>query len=123
MNSSFFVGAGFGVVGIACLFMVFVWSAVAVEKRVPRERRYHAIAWTLAVASGCLAGLCFNRALEEVWGSGFAPLALYILLGGMGAANVVLMSSSAIDGDRRLAGWFLIASMFWIVICAWKVLL
>lgn len=118
--TSFLIGSGFGMVAIACLFMVIVWVQVSFDKSRVRDRRFRVVAGTMATSSFFLSGLCFNRASEQILGHSLPLYIIYGCLIGLGAGQVALMSSSAIDGDRKMVMWFIIASLVWVAICAWR---
>lgn len=110
---------GFGIVGIACIFLVVVWSRVALEKDKQEDLRYKVVAWALCVGSTGLGVLAINRVLRAIYDVPLPDELLFAAALLLIASKVALMSGTAIDGDSKNFLLFTLACASWAMFCVW----
>lgn len=98
----------YGVVGIACILMVIVWTRIALEdppfgKDEPDDRkRYRLVAWGLSAASSGIVVLCANRIGRAMFDSdGLDPWLLVLAAVFLLYGKLCLIRATAIGSNDK----------------------
>lgn len=110
---------GFGIVGLACLFLIVVWSRVALATDRQHDTRYKVVAWALCIGSTGLGVLAINRVSRAMSDTPLPDAVLFAAALLLIASKVALMSGTAIDGNPTTFRWFVAVSALWAAFCLW----
>ncbi|MDQ3024172.1 MAG: hypothetical protein M3R04_07305 [bacterium] len=108
---------GFGIVGIASFFLVFLWAHAALAADRRGDLRYRLVAWGLCIAAVGVATLATNRVMRPMVDRGLAPEILFVAACMLIISKIMLLSSTAVGGRPWMLHLFVLASALWAGFC------
>jgi hypothetical protein len=108
---------GFGLVAIASAFCVFVFWRAFIDNEKRTDARYRVVAFALTLSSIGVGMWAFNPLLQSFGGPALPLLGLFVASVLLLVSASLLVSSTAMGGNKRTLRAFLACCGAWIVCC------